>query len=285
MNNDKAREFFSSYFEGTLEQGLKQSLERQFNTDSELKGEYRHFERTLGQLSDLKLEDIPVPADLHETIATRLDRHIYEQKRTASTGFTGLWRNLSLGAIGLAAIVGAVYSIPHLGTKGAAGIIAGEPQKQVAGSSHIDFKAQPNSVLVEINPSTERTLTIESDGKVLKRLLAKSGEQSSTPLVNQQLNAAAMCVTVQGDPTQHFVALPGRVANTERVGQGDLVTFAKAVAGYYQRPVLLEVSDTKQVVHWSFVATEPLKATMDALADSHLSVEQRDGKLVTIADR
>ena len=288
MNNDKAREFFSSYFEGTLEPGLRQSLERQFATNQELKAEYRLFEKTLSELSDLKMEEIRVPSDLHEIISARLDRHIYEQKRKASTGISALWRNLSLGAIGLAAIVGAIYSIPHIGGKAsqAAGIIGSvETSKPASSPNRVEFKAQANSVLAEITPTTDHVLTIDSEGKVLERILAKGGEQSTTPLVNSQPNAALMGVSVQGESAHHLVALPGTVPNTEKVGQGDLTGFAKAFAGYYRCPVVIDVADTKQSVHWTFLAQEPVKAAIDALVDSHLSIEQRDGKLVTISDR
>lgn len=287
MNNDKAREFFSSYFEGTLEPGLRQSLDRQFASNHDLRAEYNLFENTLSELSNMKMEEIRIPSDLHEIISARLDRHIYEQKRKTSTGISALWRNLSLGAIGLAAIVGAIYSIPHLGGKiSAAGIVgAGEVQKAVVSPNRLEFRAQANSVLVEITPSTDHILSIDSEGKVLQRILAKSGEQSTTPLVNPQANAALMEIIVQGESLHHLVALPGTVANTDRVGQGDLSTFAKAFAGYYRCPVVIDVADTKQTVHWTFLAKEPVKAAIDALVDSHLSIEQRDGKLVTISDR
>lgn len=287
MNSEKARDFFSPYLEGTLESGLRQSFERKLKSDPALNEEYRLFERTVAELNELKLERIEVPNDLHEMISARLDRHLYEQKRSAPSGFAGLWRNLAIGGVAVAALVGAIYTIPRFNGHRAAATASLMPvgASKPSVPSRIEFKAQPNSVIVDFSPSSDRLLTIESGGVVLKRVFARGGDQTATPLMNQQRETSLMTITVQGEPAKHVIALPGTVRPTATSGEGDLTAFAQALSGYYREPVLLEVSDTKTAVKWTFTAADPVKAAMDALVDSHLGVEQRDTRLVTISDR
>ncbi len=287
MNNEKAREFFSSYFEGTLEPGLRQSFERKLSSNSELNREYRMFENALSELSDLKLEDIPIPSDLHEIISARIDRSIYEQKRSTAAGSSSLWRNLALGSLALAAIVGAVITIPRLGGKSsAAGLVGGfEAARPVPTGGRLDFRARGNAVLLEATASADHVLSIQADGKMLRRISLRANEQTETPLENQQAHSVLVTVAIVGDPSTHYVAIPGQQTTNVRSGQGDLSTLAKALADVYQVPVLLEVADLRQVVQWNFVAKDPVNAAIGALYESHLTVEQREGSLLTIADR
>ena len=53
MNHDKAREFFSAYYEGTLESGLRQQLEARFRADAHLKADYAAFVETIEALGEL----------------------------------------------------------------------------------------------------------------------------------------------------------------------------------------------------------------------------------------
>src|SRR5688500_10784952 len=99
MNASKAREFFSSYFEGTLDAGLRQAFERRLHTDAEIQAEYRAFERTMGQLSTLKDLEVEVPFDLHERISARVDLHIFEAKRAKGSPWIAMWKPLLIGGL------------------------------------------------------------------------------------------------------------------------------------------------------------------------------------------
>lgn len=288
MNNEKAREFFSSYYEDTLEGGLKQTFERKLLSDPELKAEYRLFEATLSELDALKLEEIEIPYGLHDTIAARLDRHLYEQKRLKPAGISVFWRNLAFGGIAVAAIAGAVFGLQRSGTKGSAQAnLIGDLRPAQVAATRIDFKSSPNSVLVEFTPATEETLTIESSatGKVLQQIDVKGGQQSTTPLQNPQPRAAVLGVRVPGEPTERWIALPGQTKSLERNGQGDLRSLAKAIADYYGVPVLVDVADPSASAHWSLIENDATHAAMDALAETKLTIAQGDdGKIVTISD-
>ena len=103
MNNDKAREFFSSYAEGALDAGLKQSFEAQLQRDRDLQSEYHDFERTLEHLGQFKFEEIAVPADLNETISARLDRNLYDRKHNAAPTWHLWLRNFAIAGVSAAA--------------------------------------------------------------------------------------------------------------------------------------------------------------------------------------
>ena len=134
MNANKAREFFSSYFEGNLDDGLRQAFERTLNTDAELQAEYKAFERTLGQLAGLRDVEIEVPFDLHERISARLDRHIYEKRQTRGGGFLAFWKPALAAGVASLAVIGTVLSLNSSGgdVQGAA-VIGGGPKFQHAG--------------------------------------------------------------------------------------------------------------------------------------------------------
>src|SRR5947209_1700267 len=99
MNLAKARDYFSAYYEGSLERGLKQAFETRLAEDAQLQAEFAAFEKTMKGLEAFGAVEIEPPADLHERITARLDHAIWEQKRTASR-FTGLgwWKMGFMGA-------------------------------------------------------------------------------------------------------------------------------------------------------------------------------------------
>src|SRR5687767_3235474 len=111
MNADKAREFFSSYFEGTLDAGLRQAFELRLETDAETQAEYRAFERSMGQLDTLKDIEIEIPYDLNEKISARVDRHIFEAKRTKGSPWLAFLRPMAIGGLAAAAIIGTVITM------------------------------------------------------------------------------------------------------------------------------------------------------------------------------
>lgn len=282
MTNEKAREFFSPYYEGTLESGLKLSFERFLHSDPELQREYRLFERTLEELGELKFDEIEVPHDLHEKISAAIDRHIYENKRAATTGLSAFWRALALGGLAFAAIAGTVYSLPHTGGKVVPAGPGFGPVDAPKASGHLEFKADPKSVAMEIEPAADQSITIASapDGRVLRRVVVRAGQLNVTPLVNDQPTPAALSVSMDAEAAK-VVVLPGTERGSDRSGEGDLMAFAKALAGYYNVPVVLDVKDVRQIVRWSFNSASAVEAAGQAL--TRLSVDQRD-KLVTISD-
>ena len=71
MNQSKARDFYSAYYEGTLDFGLTQAFERALTTEAEVKAEYEQFVRVMEDLKVCKPLVEP-PEDLHLKIRERV---------------------------------------------------------------------------------------------------------------------------------------------------------------------------------------------------------------------
>ncbi|MBI3721897.1 MAG: hypothetical protein HY248_05020 [Fimbriimonas ginsengisoli] len=94
-----------------------------------------------------------------------------------------------------------------------------------------------------------------------------------------------LSVEIEGDKLSHIVGLPGRVQTSLQTGSGNLAEFARALAGWYRSPVLVEVAQPTQPVRWNFTQSGPTEAASAALQDMPFTVESRDPNLVRIADR
>src|SRR5581483_925490 len=100
MNQEKAREFFSAYFEGVLEPGLKQSFEARLAADAMLQADYAAFSETMGELRTMPEEEIEAPIFLSDRVATRLDEVFV---KGSPRGIFGSWQTWPK-AIGFAAL-------------------------------------------------------------------------------------------------------------------------------------------------------------------------------------
>ncbi len=86
MTLAKAKDYFSAYHEGSLDRGLKQAFETRLREDTQLQAEYRAFERTMKELEAFGCVEVEPPSDLHDKIAARLDKAIWDQKRQKNSG-------------------------------------------------------------------------------------------------------------------------------------------------------------------------------------------------------
>ncbi|MEW5884782.1 MAG: anti-sigma factor, partial [Armatimonadota bacterium] len=78
MNCEKALELFSDYFEGRLNQGLREAVERHLAACPSCQVEYEQFASVVGSISYPKPPS--PPADLGEKIVRRLDRIDWERR-------------------------------------------------------------------------------------------------------------------------------------------------------------------------------------------------------------
>jgi len=276
MNRDKAREFFSSYAEGTLEQGLRGSLESRLGSDHELQREFISFRQTVDELENLQYLKAPVPADLHEKIAARLDRHIWEQKQAAKPAWTGWLRNMAIAGVGALAIVGAAFSIFHHGGSAATASLIGFAPNQI--------EAEPvgNSVRVRYLATGKQTISVDSAGKGLKSDKLNSDDRWETILTNPNPTAVLFRVAVVGDEHPLEIAVPGESGVHSKTGQGSVEDLAKAIADTYKVPVILAGRDFNESVTWKFDQTEIFKAAGTSLEGRNYSVEVKSGNALWI---
>lgn len=271
MTNEKAKEFFSAYYEGSLDSGLCISFEQKLKADSHLKQDYDAFVHAMEDLDILKFEQITIPEDLHEKISARLDRHIYEQKRKP-TPVWGTWvRGFAFAGIGAIAIMAAIMTLGHGGGNGPSqssiGVSPDQPPKYTVG---------PDGVTVQFKPSSVKALIVtNSQGKEMSR----STTGNPTLLSNPLPNAAVFGVQIAGERDVTYIAIPGKMRSSLNKGDGTLVEFAKAASDYFRLPVSLENHQPTEHVSWMFTSVDTVAETSKSLGPNYQVTLTQDNML------
>lgn len=273
MNAEKAREFFSAYYEGVLERGLNEQFERALRGDAQVQAEYRAFEQAMQSLESLKA---PVPEpdfDLHETIARRLDKHQYDEKRRAVSPLIGWWKSLALGGLATAALLATVFQLKNQSDVGMAGALGGSQSEQLQLTSDASgfqmryFASQPTEIAIK-----------SADGNVLAQD-RKNGGRMTFQLTNPNAQAVLLEVDVEGDSEQIFVALPGSRMQSAQAGEGGIKDLSLALAGFYRVPILLKLGADVEL-KWTFGPGDPHDAAESALKGTKYSaLKNPDGVL------
>jgi hypothetical protein len=285
MNQEKVREFFSAYYEGTLDPGLQQTMSATLTKDPVLLDEYRKFERTYEELAKLKYEVVEIPFDLHARITSRLDQHVEETNKSLPAGWTIWVRNVALAGVAAAAIVGAVLSLrPSTGTEvSPAGV--NFPVTTEEAPARVDAVLRQGVVKLEFSPSEPKTVEIRKglEGEVL-RTVELDGNSMSSPLENTGDSAIAFAATVKEDRSVTVVAVPGKLVSSDASpsGEGTLEQFALALANAYNVPVLLQVQDPKAPVKWDLTDEDVVRAATSVLDKQAYNVMKRESGLVSI---
>jgi len=268
MTNEKARDFFSAYYEGSLEAGLNLSMEQRLKADPELSAEYASFVETLDHLGTLKFEEIAIPADLNEKIAARLDRFVYEEKRNAKPALTLWLRNFGFAAVAAAAIAGAVISLRGRGDTAKAGLAP----DLAAASDHISYDVSNDGVKVHFVPGTAKTVVI-TDEQGKERSREAIGDAAHPEMLSVLANdrASATIFEIRGatDPVGSYIAIPGKVHSTINAGEGTTVALAKALSDYYRIPVTLRVNQPNATVSWTFSSADSVAEASKSLGAAY----------------
>lgn len=284
MTNEKARDFFSAYYEGSLEPGLCVSFEQKLNTDISLRDEYRTFQDAMESLDTMKFEDITIPDDLHERISARLDRAIYEQKNKAKPALS-LWiRSLSYSAVAAVAIIGAIFTINARSNSTQSASLGGAP---VAKAS-INYSVSGSEVTLKYAPAAHEVVIVtDATGKEVSRtdVGTEATREMKTVLSNPLENAAVFGVQIQGEKSQSFIAIPGKDRSAVKEGEGTLTDLAKAIANFYHAPVRLTTDSATERVSWTFASSDVVSETSRALGGNYTVTLLTDGMLEIVRNK
>lgn len=273
MNQEKSREFFSAYYEGTLEAGLKHTLEQRLRADAQLMAEYRAFERTMEELDGLKFETIEVPSYLSDRITSRLET-VQESKRPAP--WLQLWLpRFAVGAVAATAIVGAVLSLSARSGNNAMGSIVSLPGAHKPTSTVPVTFTNQDGVTTVVSGDQPSLVTEQNAGNSLRLMPGKRME-----LTNANTSSALFTVKPAGEAVTILVAVPGKKVGADLSGSGTLQDFAKAMADHYGVPIVIKNSDLGKHVTWNF---DGLTA-MTAAQKSGLVAEEQSGNLLSISE-
>jgi len=280
MNHDKAREFFSAYYEGTLDGGLRQSLEAKLKADADLQSDYAAFVETVEELNALKSEEIEIPIFLSDRIATRLEQVQTDRK----TGFEtwALWlRGVTVAGLGAAAILFAIPFVKGNHSASNAGAISSG-----ATQDEINFKTEGSKLMLQYQASGTKTIVVSSPstGKEIQRF-SLNGQKIESPIENSLSNGVLFKIEAVGDKNSRMIAVPGSSLDKTRTGSGSIQDLAVAIAGHYRIPVVVDASDVTRHVSWSFSSPDARSAASQALKTEGYSVDQRQEGMLQIMDR
>ena len=278
MRINKAREYFCSYYEGTLEEGLRSQLEKSLAEDAELALEYQTYRKAIKAVEAMRETPIAIPFDLNERIARRVDRAAYEQKEaTRKPALLTWWRSLALGAVATVALIGALFTLQNRSNSQAF-------QASMLPGSDTGIKLEFTDgkwVAVTRGETSEHMIVrdLETGDIVQESKLEPVGVVF--PIENRGLRARVLELEVRG--SKIHLAIPGTQRSTEREGQGSLLDLVKAAAEFYGKAVRLQ-SDTKIMnVQWMFANDEATLAEIKT-TDREFRFEVREGGLFLVGN-
>jgi len=280
MNHDKAREFFSAYYEGALDAGVRQALDQRMSVDPALRSDYAAFAETMRVLDRIDQEDVAVPIYLSDRIATRLEQEREKSGRRAPT--LGVWlRGLAFAGLGAAAITGAVLSFGSRSSLSSAGIVSAGPE-----GSQPTFSGAGSSVTMNYRPHDDRAVIVFSgtSNREVQRFTVDA-DAPSHPFENRLPGTALFRIEVPMDHFTALLAIPGPSGGAVASGSGTVRDFTVALASRYHVPVLLRTTDDQKRLTWKLQGSDPREAATAALKDFDVAVDQRVGGMINLSDR
>lgn len=271
MNLGKAREYYSAYYEGNLDRGLREGFERVLREDAQAQAEYRAFEGTMRQLESMKSQDVETPDDLHERIMSRIDRHIWEKNQTRkSPGIT--WWKIAL-PLGIAASVIALAFVPWRSQNmpvNQSGIVP-----TMTTQARLDVKASPQGVVLSYPTVDQREVVIrDAKGIILETLRLQNQGIKNKELKNESPQTILLSIDESNLGTT-WLAIPGSDSNLTSTGKGTIKDMAMEIATACRVPVVLQMKSADMVVEWKLDESDAHGTATRALESSELKVELR----------
>lgn len=261
MNQDKAREFFSAYYEDALEAGLKQSFEARLKADALLRSEYQSFVSAMESLDFLRDEEIEIPQNLSSKIATRLES--VQEKKARSPFSLAFLRPLAFGGLATVALAGAFFALKP----GSAGPATGNVLPSVSSESPVgafQIDRDGNAVVLRTRQDGEHTLVVDVDGQRDRVVLNARTERK---LDNPNAAPALFRVGIDGAARTTDIAVPGTATTDVRKGSGTVRDLALALAGTFSVPVAVTVGDSTNTYEWNLEGSDAAAAAAAALRD------------------
>lgn len=280
MNLSRAREHFSAYREGELDQGLRTAFEKALASDAELKAEYESFVSAMELLDGSRDEEIEVPIYLSDRIATRLEE-AQARKQVAMPLWSGWFRKFALGAVAVAVVGGSIIGITSGGGKYSAGGFLGCQVLPFLCSNsptrnELEYRLTGNEVVVVFSPNGKKAILVNGQSHHAEN------EALELPLRNPGGSPSAFTITVDGVGSQDLLIVPGTQRQSASTGTGTVQDFATALSGYYQVPIRISGEPSDQIIRWNFADGGPLLAAETSLEGTKTSASQMVNGLITL---
>ncbi len=245
MSRERLQEHFSALYEGSLDAGLTQQIQKRFDTDPDLKQDYEAFSLMMETLATMPEETVEVPSFLSSRIADRMEAAVSEKPAFSLLNWS---KSLGFGAIATIAIVGSVLAIKNQnsGPVTAAVVSGGGPAKAPKVLDTIEIKMQASDAVLSYNASGPKTLTATFYGTGQELRKAElNGDSTKYTLTNEEPLSAIFQIEVTGDKGDFFVVVPGSSTVFELQGEGKVSDFLKGVAAKFHKVISLRMPSAK----------------------------------------
>ncbi len=280
MNINKARDFFSAYYEGELGGGIKEAFERSLTTDPALKSEYEEFVQIMKMLEE-PIPEVPAPHDLHEKIMTRLDHQTWEAKQSSKAGLFSSWRLAFFGGLAAFAIIGGALSINQNSNMGTQAGPIGIP----VATENVDVVAAKDGKLIlklQAPRGSQYIVRPYGSTEILKEVAMKSERFESEVSSNSEETVALEILDGKG--TQKLLLVhPGTRRDNTLVGEGSVIECAQAIASAFRTPILVRVPDPERQISWNFESGDDHNVRSSKLAELKLNLSLREDGVSILA--
>lgn len=281
MNRAKARDFYSDYYEGTLDRGLTQMLERALKEDSSLREDYAQFCELMGNLDTLKDIEVPEPAFLHERIEQRMNEKMVQKSAKPAFWWLnwGRWAFAGAAAFAALALVINFTSQPSSSKNSVANLV---PEISIQGDMPPKLVRDEAGLTLLFKPSSSARVvfqTVDSSSGPNEFNL-EAGQELRSPVINDSSSAELVEIKFSTSHDSLLVAVPGSEIVPQRSGTGTVKDLALALANTFGRPVQIAAEKPTQRIVWEFKAGDEVDSVSKTLRQFELSLESRsDGIL------
>ncbi len=285
MSRERLQEHFSALYEGSLDAGLTQQIQRKFDTDADLKQDYEAFSLMMETLATMPEETVEVPSFLSSRIADRMDAAV-----SAKPAFSLLnWsKSLGFGAIATVAIVGSVLAIKNQNSGPVPAGVVSMPGTEKAPKvlDTIELKMQGEQAFLIYNASGPKTLraTFLGTGEELKKA-DLNGDSTRFELKNSEPLAAIFEIDVTGDKGNYFVVVPGTSNVFELQGEGKVSDFLKGVSAKFHKVIALQMPSAKleATTKWDVKGDDAGAMLSTVLSSKDYSISTAPDGIISVA--
>lgn len=280
MNKAKARDFFSDYYEGSLDPGLKEVFERALENDPSLKEDYSEFTKLMKSLDNLAFAPVPEPAFLSERIESRIEARLKEQAQPAKGFWWMSWGRWAFAGAAAVAVIGLILAQGPSGGTATAGFLNWNNGSRMEIPGRL--ASAPSGLLLEARTAESMTVTLKNaaTGDVLETIELEAWQPLASPLANKESKAVVMMVEFSTGQPALRVAVPGEDRKDVRKGAGTLDDLARALADTFGKPVQIESPNPNRPVVWELEEGGPVDAAVTSLRKLGLTLEERAGGLL-----
>ncbi|MEO7453927.1 MAG: zf-HC2 domain-containing protein [Fimbriimonadales bacterium] len=284
MNCDKAQELFSELHEESLAEGLRIKVNRHLDDCPSCQHEFKVFQRNYALFSNFS--PVPVPDDLIEVIARKLDRIDYEQKQVAPARSPGWLRFGAVGAAAAAFIAVAVFWKPDSNAVGAGmgGVSVTKPSdlrvEKVNDIIRLRYSAEKDTRIDVLEGGADPSTVPPVDAKQMRVDHVDAGSHYDVPVDVSGPIPQALWLRVSATGETVGVFFPQPAVRIMRDFEGNTLNALQSIANGFGVIVEAHISEPGKSRPHSLQGEDPIAAAKRSMKGTpYLTVTLKNGVL------